>query len=322
MATRKRIIYQSQAVEVASTDGVLNSSIPGVQSANYGIDVSREDVNQFGVLGAYNRVIMEAPTASAEFSCYVNAIPPNGLTALIDEAVSGKNATVRFNIGAEGEDYATTGTNETVTLTSGSMTSFSAEASVGSVPTMTFGFEGTDLNYTYNAISPPSSTGCDVAVQQDVLVEFGTGVAGYSGAGGATPSGHMAYCQSANLSFDLGLEALADLGDANAPFLYARVPSYPASASLTVEALAIDKGMSMVIGSLKQKASASTDGATDGGFVNVNVKMGQTKFRLINATLDSVNFTSSLGDNATCDATFGCSIGGALSTSKLTVVQS
>ena len=320
MATRKRIIYQSQAVEVATTDGVLNSSIPGVQSANYGIDVSREDVNQFGVLGAYNRVIMEAPTASAEFSCYVNAVPANGLNSLISEAVSGKNATVRFNIGAEGQDYATAGTNETVTLTSGSMTSFSAEASVGAVPTMTFGFEGTDLNYTYNAISPPAASGCDVAVQQDVLLEF-DGVEGYAGAGGANPSGHMAYCQSANLSFDLGLEALADLGDANAPFLYARVPSYPASASLTVEALAVDRGMGIIIGNLKQKASAST-GDNDGGFCNVNLKMGQTKFRLINATLDSVNFTSSLGDNATCDATFGCSIGGALSTSKLTVVQS
>ena len=320
MATgRKRIIYQSQAVGVASTDGVVNMSVPGVQSANYGIDVSREDVNQFGVLGAYNRVIMEAPTASAEFSCYVNAIPPNGLNSLINEAVSGQNATLVFNVGQEGADYTNSASNATVSLVSGSMTSFSAEASVGAVPTMTFGFEGTDLSYTYTSVAAPNSTGCDVAVQQDVLLEFNN-VSGYAGAGGASPTGHMAYCQSANISFDLGLEALADLGDPNAPFLYARVPSYPASATLTVEALAVDKGLSMVIGELKQKASAAT-GNNDGGFCNVNLNIGQTKFRLINATLDSVNFTSSLGDSATCDATFGCSIGGAKSTSRMAVVS-
>jgi len=48
---RNRIIYQSQSVAIADTN-VSQYTVNGVQSANYGLDVAREDINQFGELGA------------------------------------------------------------------------------------------------------------------------------------------------------------------------------------------------------------------------------------------------------------------------------
>jgi hypothetical protein len=48
--------------------------------------------------------------------------------------------------------------------------------------------------------------------------------------------------------------------------------------------------------------------------------MGQTKFALVNATLDSVSFSNSVGDTAaTCNANFGVSIGGPTSSSRIEV---
>ena len=59
---RNRIIYQSQAVRING------NTVNGVQSASYGLDLAREDVTQYGQLGAVDRVILEAPTSNLETS--------------------------------------------------------------------------------------------------------------------------------------------------------------------------------------------------------------------------------------------------------------
>ena len=65
MATRNRVIYQSEAV-YASQDVEFSGEQTGyrdnidldrVQSANYSFNISRTDVNQFGQLGAIDRII-------------------------------------------------------------------------------------------------------------------------------------------------------------------------------------------------------------------------------------------------------------------------
>ena len=65
---RNRIIYQSESVKVG------NQTAIGVQSVSYGLDVTREDVLQFGDLGAVDRIILEAPVANMEVSMYVNGL--------------------------------------------------------------------------------------------------------------------------------------------------------------------------------------------------------------------------------------------------------
>tara|TARA_Y100001938_G_C8047008_1_gene409496 strand:- start:114 stop:1445 length:1332 start_codon:yes stop_codon:yes gene_type:complete len=70
---RNRIIYQSEALYVSETgasgpDDIFQ--ITRVQSANYSFDVSRQDINQFGQLAAIDRIIVESPTVSLDFSYY------------------------------------------------------------------------------------------------------------------------------------------------------------------------------------------------------------------------------------------------------------
>ena len=319
---RKRIIYQSEAVEI-NTDSLTGAhpsgiTMNGVQSVSYGIDITREDLNQYGDLGAFDRIVLEAPSANAEVNFHVNGVAPNVLNAVVHDAIAAKNASIRFALDStEGQDYDSS--NSVVALTAASMSSLSAEASVGAIPTMTMGFEGTDLEYASNqnisgmsGVLPPSGT-VNIAVPSTVNVDL---------TNCDTSVTHYAHTQSANISFDLGVEGLQALGLSTAAsrFQYARVPSYPARAALTVAALAVDKGMSMQLGNLKQKGSAAGTTESLGGKVNINVSMGSTRFRLVNATLDSVNFTSSIGDSATCDATFSVSIGSPTSPSTLLIV--
>ena len=70
---RNRIIYQSEALYVSETGATATGDIlqlHRVQSANYSFDVSRQDVNQFGQLAAIDRIIVESPTVSLDFSYY------------------------------------------------------------------------------------------------------------------------------------------------------------------------------------------------------------------------------------------------------------
>ena len=64
-STRKRVIYQSEAL-FAGQNGTQN--IQRVQSANYSFTVPRVDVNQYGQLGQIERLIVEVPTVSLDFS--------------------------------------------------------------------------------------------------------------------------------------------------------------------------------------------------------------------------------------------------------------
>ena len=311
---RNRIIYQSQAVEIDGT------TCEGVQSCSYGLDVTREDVLQFGDLGAVDRIILEAPVANMEVSAYVNGLEGNKLGLLIGKGMSGTPIDTSIGLDGEGSDFAAS--DSTVTITSGSLTSFSAEASVGAIPTMTMGFEGTDLAYSAGGISAPG-TSLNVATQSGVIVKFD------QIASGEGFVDHYVHPQSCSVSFDLGVEGLQELsyethagltGGGN-KFLYARVPSYPATATMELEAFAVDKGMSMTLATLQQKASEGNAGKPNsGGKCTVGVDMGGTTFTLVGATLDAVAFSSAVGDTAaTCNATFGVSIGAPDSANRLDI---
>lgn len=314
---RNRIIYQSESVKV---DGV---TAKGVQSCSYGLDVTREDVLQFGDLGAVDRIVLEAPVANMEVSMYVNGLQGDKLKEIVDKGVSGTAIDCVVSLGAEGDDYTSGAATSNVKITSGSLTSLSAEASVGSIPTLTLGFEGTDLSYSTgvdDAANAPA-TDINVATQSGVIVKMDQVTGSFTG--------HYVHPQSCSVSFDLGVEGLQELSYETAAglaaegnkFQYARVPSYPATASMELEAFAVDKGMTMSLANLQQKASEGNSGEANlGGKCNVGVDMGGTTFSLIAATLDSVSFSSSIGDTAaTCNATFSVSIGGPDSASRLDI---
>tara|TARA_R100000005_G_C4997623_1_gene204319 strand:+ start:2717 stop:3646 length:930 start_codon:yes stop_codon:yes gene_type:complete len=306
---RQRIIYQSQAVKIGA------NVAKGVQSCSYGLDVTREDVLQFGDLGAVDRIILEAPVANMEVSMYVNGLTASQVNDILQDGISGNPIDISIGLdNDEGQDY--TAANSAVTIVSGALTSLSAEASVGAIPTMTMGFEGTDLSYASKTISPPARD-INVATQSGVVVNV-SGI-------GSDASGHYVHPQSCSVSFDLGVEGLQELSLATQTnsnkYQYARVPSYPATATMELEAFAVDKGMTMTLANLEQKASDGTVGdANDGGYVTVGVNMGGTTFTLQSGTLDSVSFSNAIGDTAaTCSATFAVSIGSTTSPSTLLI---
>ena len=126
------------------------------------------------------------------------------------------------------------------------------------------------------------------------------------------------HAQSATFSFELGVEPLNQLGGAMA---YARVPSYPATATLAIEGLAVSGKLGVAlsdINNIQQRSSTGTDLGYDQ--YDVSVSIGGHKYELVNASVDSVSFDSSIGDNATANITFGSSIGGEKSRSTMRVV--
>ena len=68
------------------------------------------------------------------------------------------------------------------------------------------------------------------------------------------------HAQSASFSYELGVEPLQQLGGALA---YARVPSYPANATITVDGLAVsgDLGAAIAnINNIEQRGTTASDG--------------------------------------------------------------
>ena len=314
---RKRIIYQSQAVALAqSSPSISQITLQGVQSCSYGVEISREDVNQYGQLGAIDKVIMDAPTCTTEVNYYCGgfgaANEGANLSGLLRAAIESKTASVLVALDStEGEDYEVEAADTVVVLESGAMTSLSCDASVGAIPTNTLSFQGLDFRYTTNSggdvVALPGTT-LSIATQTGVVVTLSD----------TTTATKYTNFQTAGISFDLGTEVLRKLGDSTSPYYYAIVPTFPAQASINFESLAIDDGINTVVSNLKQSAKTSSSVLT-GGMTDVTVSVGQTTYKLVNGTVDSHNFSSSVGDNVTLDATFAATIGGAASKQKMLV---
>ena len=186
MATRNRVIYQSEAV-YCSQDIVFSGAaatgyrdyadLDRVQSANYSFNIGRTDVNQFGQLGAIDRIITESPTVSFD-SSYLLAnfgneyklgfyVTPSGhtsagtfkscITNIIDSTNNAYQKNYFILNAKEGKDADET-TPTPSTSTSGNfesmigignvgLTSYSVEASVGGFPTVSFAAEGLNMNF-------------------------------------------------------------------------------------------------------------------------------------------------------------------------------
>ena len=178
---RNRVIYQSQAVSVTTdivsfdADAVTHGTISGlqrIQSANYSFSVGRQDVNQFGDLAAIDRIIVDSPTVSFDTSYYLANftnerslgfhVTPSGETAFkscVTDIISTGSLTYPGNSqknyfitttkeGTDANDDFTTGNYEsTIGIGNGFLTSYSSEASVGGLPTVSVSVEGQNMNF-------------------------------------------------------------------------------------------------------------------------------------------------------------------------------
>jgi hypothetical protein len=180
MATRNRVIYQSEAVYVTVDAGISGNQcaaaavkdLQRVQSANYSFNVGRTDVNQFGQLGAIDRIITESPSVSFDTS-YVLAsmtnerrlgfyVTPSGadgpfrscITNLIDSTNDAYQRNFYILNAKEGKDadatlqVTDTGQYESIIgIGNAGLTSYSVEGAVGGFPTVSVAAEGMNMGF-------------------------------------------------------------------------------------------------------------------------------------------------------------------------------
>ncbi len=181
MPVRNRVIYQSQAVYVSqdvnctgiATETTDNVDLNRIQSCNYSFNISRQDVNQFGELGAIDRIITDTPTVSLDGSYMVANLGneaklgfnvwagPTTATNSIVSCISGivnsetndgvKNYYIVTT--AEGSDAienTVSGKYESIVgIGNASLTSYSTEGAVGGLPTASFSVEGQNMNVVH-----------------------------------------------------------------------------------------------------------------------------------------------------------------------------
>jgi hypothetical protein len=347
MANRKRVIYQSEALFVGVTGESSPKQLNRVQSANYSFDITRQDVNQYGQLAAIDRIILEQPTVSLDLSYYANSgeneanlgfTLSSNKSALADILSGGKDINNYYIlVSPEGTDAnIDTGVaitqGKTIGIGNAGLTSYSIEASVGDLPTVTVNAEGLNMKF-YN-----KTTGFSPHVDPENGVENNTKAftlpnpttgAGFSAlrpgditltATGVGISISDLKIQSFSVSTDIGRDPIQKLGSR---YAFTREITFPVVVTATVEAIVgdiadgsnstqslsdivCDDSKSYDLSFTLNRPTASCGGATTQAM----------KYTLKGAKLDSQEFSSAIGDNKSVTMTFSSQIGGPTDTTR------
>ena len=178
-----RIIYQSEALYVSS--GVTadaadeHKQLRRVQSANYSLNVTRQDVNQFGELARIDSLILESPTVSFDTSYLLGdgfnemalgfrnagaGFDEGFISGQIQASGSDRNFYIlsapegidvnspRADINLDSDASTTEGNKDFSVIGIGNAfcTDYTLDASVGDFPTVSLSFEGTNMNASVN----------------------------------------------------------------------------------------------------------------------------------------------------------------------------
>lgn len=355
MATnRVRQIYQSAALFASpspatgymltgnvSFGGQLLTQVPRVQSVGLSFNVPRTDVNQFGQLAAIDRIILEPPTSSLDFTYLVldgKAEDVLGFEAkggstfisgLISKAEDEKNYFILITpegvdaIGSQGS-----GVNNVISLGNGFISNYTLSLAVGQLPQASVTVEGLNVKFdtgTYAKTSPavnpenglpltsiiftlPTAeayTGANIVSALrpgDVVLEFPAN----AGLGNILSGAGSVHVQSVNFAVPLSREPINRLGS---PFSFARETTFPINSTLSIEALAADL-----------RASNLADILCNDQSYNFKVRVrkpdcqGTGAEALVldfkNAKLESQDYNLDIGGNATTTLTFTSQIAG------------
>ena len=355
--SRNRVIYQSESLytskEVSSTTTGDHHELIRVQSANYGFTINRQDVNQYGNLARIDSLVLEPPTVNFDFSYYLtDGLNEKALGFDISntsqfvsgflETSSGKNFYIVTS--DEGQDSTTFVENEEYSLIgigNAFLSDYTVDLSVGSLPTATVSFEGSNINSQNGSVTGtvPSAfaltgalpsvnpeDGTIIAGSTSIQVPQNTGqdgptalrpgdiILGFDGFdGGAAESGTLTslvgaggfHVQSASISVPLSRTPIERVGS---KFPFARVVDFPVNATMTVNAVLNE----IEAGNLADLIAGCA--GSEGKEVSVLLKQCEgdnaIKWTLKGATLDSESWSSSVGSNKTVDITFGVQLGG------------
>ena len=186
---RNRVIYQSEALFVGQKTGVTDAhtsagdikQLHRVQSANYAFSVARTDVNQFGELAAIDRVVLDTPTVSLDYSYLLSNMSNeenmgffvntkevgtdslvSALSGILNKTEDERNYFIQTS--REGEDAVGDTTRDNAGVARGStigngngfVTSYSSEASVGGFPTVSVAVEGMNMLFSTGTQNVPN----------------------------------------------------------------------------------------------------------------------------------------------------------------------
>ena len=319
-ATRKRIIYQSEALFAGSSAATVN--IQRVQSANYAFTVPRVDVNQYGQLGQIERLIVEVPTVSLDFSYSLagtanekqlfgttsaNSSGTHGIMKNINDTTATEKQYYQIALADEGKDYLGlgTGSNKSIIIPDGFMTSASWTAAVGDIPTSTINVEYTKMqmgNATAGTGTKETATTPRVLRPGNITFVANNNESGaYLGATGDNKLPALGvdvlHVQSFTVSLDMPRESIQRLGDT---FEFARLINFTLTATMSLEAIV----SSQAADNLEEIVGDGSSTSVDPGF-NVDIKLGREgasgvngmNLRFKDAKVDGHSFSSSIGAN-------------------------
>lgn len=332
---RNRIIYQSLGVFVGPTGAGTLEQIQRVQTANHNFTRNRTDVLQYGRLSRIDAVELDPPTVSLTFDALlVNAVNSNKLGLITDGSVScianilsGVTDVKNYYIGLapEGSDLIGTTGAGAFGFGNGFISNITYQGAVGEFATESYTVDS--LNARVYAISSGEVPTVNPSNGQNVTgVEFElpTAVTGTATSRSALQPGDISvtlldtfgfdtaglHIQNFNISVPLAREDLRQLGT---KFSFAKVPTFPVTVTATFSAIAGD----IAAANLADKLCADTP-------VDLSVILrepscsgdGDTavRFDLKGMKLDSTNFSSSIGANATVDFNYSTTIGAAQDT--------
>lgn len=179
---RNRVIYQSEALFVSedamSTGSGKHAQLERIQSANYGFNISREEVYCYGKLGKLGSMVLEAPTVSFDTSYLVtdgfneralgfyvgtgtggadpyveksfvsgHIASASGKNIYIATVPEGKDATIHITGSL---NNAATPKQSVIGLGNAYLTDYTLDLSVGSLPTVSASFEAANIRSTDN----------------------------------------------------------------------------------------------------------------------------------------------------------------------------
>lgn len=346
---RNRIIYQSEALYAGPSPATgdhfaggnvgnnLVNQLHRIQSANYSFNIARTDVNQFGELGAIDRVILESPTVSLDFSYILNSFGNEELlgfgpldstdvtciSGILNKTTDERNYFIRTV--AEGSDALSIGTGaanqNVIAVGNGFITSYSTEASVGNFPTATVNVEGLNMQFdagvtgnyipavtpsngskiTSKKYSLPTATS---SIAQGSLSALRPGDINFTldqPSGGATITD--AKIQSYTISFDLARTPLQKLGS---KFAFAREINFPVTVNMQIQA---ELG-ELTTGTLADIITADRTYDLQVTLKHPTSGTDHMIYKVEGAKLDSQEFSSSIGANKAVTLNFSTQIGG------------
>jgi len=356
---RKRIIYQSEALYAGATGDSSPQQLHRVQDVSHSIEVARQDINEFGKLAALSREVIEPPTVGLDFTYYTvdgfNEASGLGFSVLDinataeTSAVSGimkQNSTdseknYYILTVPEGEDASDGGggsysasqqaANGVIGVGNGYVTSYTLDASVGDIPSVSCSVEASNLRFDVSGagiqnpainttdgtamagtVTIPKSTTGELSAAAlrpgDVSITFGA--AGLDAGGAILPGmtasagGSGANVQSFSLDLPLSRTPLNRLGNV---FPFSRELDFPISASMSVTANLTE----IASGALRDLLC--NEAIKRDITVTMNNRCGNgtsLRYTMKGAILDSQNMSSTIGDNKSVELSFSTQIGG------------